>query len=179
MHVRLPASLSSYYTIHQPTPSILFRSHSSRSSISPGLYPRRSMLSYPIDNSIILHAKTASDVLAQSASHLWEQITSYRKTDFIFEEERWSRFFFRLSALLDPPPRSSSRSLVLRLLFFSFSFALYRVQWKTKIGAIKVERRNFLSKREIVRWLFCQFFDSQIQRKENYLNIFSTVVSIL
>jgi len=76
----------------------------------PGLYPRRSMLSYPTDNSIILHAKTAFDVLAQSASHLCEQITSYRKTDFIFEEERWSRFFFRLSVLLDFPPRSISRS---------------------------------------------------------------------
>lgn len=105
MHVRLPASLSSCYTIHQPVPDTLFWSLSS--SISPGLYPRRSMLSYSTDNSIILHAKTAFDVLAQSASHLCEQITSYRKTDFIFEEERWSRFFFsliratRLSSLFD------------------------------------------------------------------------------
>lgn len=110
-----------------PPPSTLFWSLSSRSSISPDLYPRRSMLSYPTDNSIILHAKTASDVLAQSASHLCEQITSYRKTDFIFEEERWSWFFFFI--LLDPP--LPARSLVLwsfLLYFFSFSFPLYHVQ---------------------------------------------------
>lgn len=53
----------------------------------------RSMPSSAADNSIILHAKTASDVLAQSASHLCEQITSYRKTDFIFEG-RCLRYFF-------------------------------------------------------------------------------------
>lgn len=113
-----------------PPPSTLFRALSSRSSIlplppRPGFY-RRSMLSYPTDNSIILHAKTASDVLAQSASHLCEQITSYRKTDFIFEE-RWLRFFsfppspyFFLFFLFFPHPRarystlprSVSRSLV-------------------------------------------------------------------
>lgn len=128
MHVRLPASLSSCYTIHQPIPDTLFWSLSS--SISPGLYPRRSMPSYPTDNSIILHAKTAFDVLAQSASHLCEQITSYRKTDFIFEEERWSRFFFffvypcystflPVRSLALSGPSSSS---------FSFNFALYNVQ---------------------------------------------------
>lgn len=147
MYVRLPCispvssfslSLSSYYSIYQPLsppppfyppPSTLFRALSSRSSIPPpprpGFY-RRSMLSYPTDNSIILHAKTASDVLAQSASHLCEQITSYRKTDFIFEE-RWLRFFsfppspyFFLFFLFFPHPRarystlprSVSRSLV-------------------------------------------------------------------
>lgn len=148
MYVRLPCispvssfslSLSSYYSIYQPLsppppfyppPSTLFRALSSRSSIlplppRPGFY-RRSMLSYPTDNSIILHAKTASDVLAQSASHLCEQITSYRKTDFIFEE-RWLRFFsfppspyFFLFFLFFPHPRarystlprSVSRSLV-------------------------------------------------------------------
>lgn len=69
---------------------------------------RRSMPSSAADNSIILHAKTASDVLAQSASHLCEQITSYRKTDFIFEG-RCLRYFF--------PAPSSSPPL---LLFPSF-----------------------------------------------------------
>lgn len=83
----------------------------------PPAATRRSMLSYPTDNSIILHAKTASDVLAQSASHLCEQITSYRKTDFIFEE-RWFRFFCS-PALLDPPP------LVLSLAFWSFSYFFF------------------------------------------------------
>lgn len=64
----------------------------------------RSMPSSAADNSIILHAKTASDVLAQSASHLCEQITSYRKTDFIFEG-RCLRYFFPAS----PPPSSLRR----------------------------------------------------------------------
>jgi len=72
-HPGHPLSVSFFAFVHFPR------------SLSPGA---RSMLSYPTDNSIILHAKTASDVLAQSASHLCEQITSYRKTDFIFEEER-------------------------------------------------------------------------------------------
>lgn len=53
----------------------------------------RSMPSSPTDNLIILHAKTAFDVLAQSASHLCEQISSYRETDFIFEG-RYSRYSF-------------------------------------------------------------------------------------
>jgi len=78
----------------------------------PPASTRRSMLSYPTDNSIILHAKTASDVLAQSASHLCEQITSYRKTDFIFEE-RWFRFFLLARATQPSSP-------VLSLAFFLF-----------------------------------------------------------
>lgn len=94
-----PLSVSFFAFVHFPRP----------------LSPARSMLSYPTDNSIILHAKTASDVLAQSASHLCEQITSYRKTDFIFEKERWSWFFF--SVLLDPPPRFIFLSLLLSLFF--------------------------------------------------------------
>lgn len=65
----------------------------------------RSMPSSAADNSIILHAKTASDVLAQSASHLCEQITSYRKTDFIFEG-RCLRYFFPAPS---PPPSSLPR----------------------------------------------------------------------
>lgn len=160
MHVHLPASLSSCHTIHRPTPghplpvSFFAFVHFPRS-----LSPARSMLSYPTDNSIILHAKTASDVLAQSASHLCEQITSYRKTDFIFEEERRSWFFFRLSVLLDPSPRSIFPPLVLPLFFLSVLLYTH-VQWGTKIGAIKVERRNSLSKRGNSRCLFCQFFDS-------------------
>lgn len=122
-------SLRHLPSIHLRAPSFgLFlrvRPSSPFPSPRPGFY-RRSMLSYPTDNSIILHAKTASDVLAQSASHLCEQITSYRKTDFIFEE-RWLRFFsfppspyFFLFFLFFPHPRarystlprSVSRSLV-------------------------------------------------------------------
>lgn len=74
----------------------------------------RSMPSSAADNSIILHAKTASDVLAQSASHLCEQITSYRKTDFIFEG-RCLRYFF------PAPLRPSSPTFIIPLLSFSFS----------------------------------------------------------
>ena len=65
----------------------------------------RSMPPSAADNSIILHAKTASDVLAQSASHLCEQITSYRKTDFIFEG-RYLRYFFLPHAPLCREPRT-------------------------------------------------------------------------
>lgn len=123
MHVRLPSAHLSPHAILSTdlflsllsfTPAgIPFRSLSSRSSISPGSYPARSMLFYPTDNSIILHAKTASDVLAQSASHLCEQITSYRKTDFIFKEERGGSDFFFLFFFFIHPRYST-------LLLFSF-----------------------------------------------------------
>lgn len=121
MHVRLscisPSStlVLRAILIRRKPPGTLFRSLSSRSSISSGSLTRRDQCStYPTDNSIILHAKTASDVLAQSASHLCEQITSYRKTDFIFDERRF-RFFFCSPAPSDPSPRSTS----LALRFFS------------------------------------------------------------
>ena len=91
MHARLPASLSSCYTFHQPTRASSFGLFLRVRPFPPvsSLGTINALLS-TTDNSIILHAKTASDVLAQSASHLCEQITSYRKTDFIFEKERWS-----------------------------------------------------------------------------------------
>lgn len=117
MHVRLSCLRLSFCVLFFPPLPPLHPGY--RLSVSffafvhfPPAFTRRSMLSYPIDNSIILHAKTASDVLAQSASHLCEQITSYRKTDFIFEK-RWFQFF---CSLLDPLPRSISRFLV--FLFF-------------------------------------------------------------
>lgn len=128
LHISL---LMLFYPPIFPSPSLfspsgtLFRSLSSRSSISPGLYPARSMLSYPTDNSIILHAKTASDVLAQSASHLCEQITSYRKTDFIFKEERGGSdffFFFFLFIHATRPTSSFSPSISRSLVFLYFFF---------------------------------------------------------
>lgn len=100
-HPEHPLSVSFFAFVHFPRP----------------LSPARSMLSYPTDNSIILHAKTASDVLAQSASHLCEQITSYRKTDFIFEEERGPDFFSLLRSIL-----FSVTSLVLQSLLLYFFF---------------------------------------------------------
>lgn len=124
-------------------PGTLFRSLSSRSSISSGLYPARSMLSYPTDNSIILHAKTASDVLAQSASHLCEQITSYRKTDFYFRRAavptfllaRAIRPFSLHSISLSPLP-----PILLYYSPFSLNVVPYRVQCtQDKIGTVKLE----------------------------------------
>lgn len=85
MHARLALSTHPIPP-HPPTPPSLAVSG------SPLPPESRSMPSSAADNSIILHAKTASDVLAQSASHLCEQITSYRKTDFIFEG-RYLRYF--------------------------------------------------------------------------------------
>lgn len=132
---------------------------------SPRSLYRRSMLSYPTDNSIILHAKTASDVLAQSASHLCEQITSYRKTDFIFEE-RWLRFFllfpfplFFLSllffwlirALLDPP-RIVSRFLVSSSIVFLL-VSLFIVQWRTQLARLRLNGA-VLSSNESARYHF-------------------------
>lgn len=81
----------------------------------------RSMPPSAADNSIILHAKTASDVLAQSASHLCEQITSYRKTDFIFEG-RYLRYFFPTPCpALSRTPYHRYRFYLSLLCFFRFA----------------------------------------------------------
>lgn len=143
--------LSSCYSIHRSFPPLPpFHPRGRPLSISffafvhfPRFYPARSMLSYPTDNSIILHAKTASDVLAQSASHLCEQITSYRKTDFIFKEERGGSDFFFLffysSALLDSPSSFSPPSLALWTFFIFLYFLVLPCTVEDKIGTIKVE----------------------------------------
>ena len=102
---------------HPPTPP----SPAVSSNRSPCLSPHlgsRSMPSSAADNSIILHAKTASDVLAQSASHLCEQITSYRKIDFIFEG-RYLRYFFPT-----PCPALSRTSYTVRAICLSVSLSL-------------------------------------------------------
>lgn len=131
-----PASLSAHYSIHLlPPPHSGYRLSVSFFALVRFPRPLLGDQCFPTDNSIILHAKTASDVLAQSASHLCEQITSYRKTDFIFEE-RWFRFFCS-PTLLDPStPRSISRFLL--FLFLSFSFALRRVQWRTRLARLRL-----------------------------------------
>lgn len=129
-HARLPAFLSPRATLsaNLPAPSehplpVSFSAFVHFPSLPASIHGAINALFYPTDNSIILHAKTASDVLAQSASHLCEQITSYRKTDFIFEEERWSRFFFappRYSIPLSLPPFHLSFSSSSPSIFFLF-----------------------------------------------------------
>lgn len=162
-HPRHPLLVSFFAFVHFP----------------PGLYPRRSMLSYPTDNSIILHAKTASDVLAQSASHLCEQITSYRKTDFIFEEERWSWFFFRLSMLLDPLPRSISRSLVLLPLFFLLVLLYTTYSRGQRLARLRLNDAILFLNARIAQYLFCQSFDSVAISKYREIQIIYVTPSFI
>lgn len=114
----------------------------------------RSMPSSAADNSIILHAKTASDVLAQSASHLCEQITSYRKTDFIFEG-RCLRYFF-------PAPLLSAERTVHPFYHFllpspflleivSFLFDRFRILWNRTRACLKKERKEIFSEVPLVK----------------------------
>lgn len=109
----------------------------------------RSMPSSAADNSIILHAKTASDVLAQSASHLCEQITSYRKTDFIFEG-RCLRYFFPAPLrplLLFPSFPSVSPLTKSRARFFFES-----VEESTRAYLIEMKKGDFLQRCKIYFW---------------------------
>lgn len=103
---------------HPPTPPSPAVSSNRLPCLSP--LGSRSMPSSAADNSIILHAKTASDVLAQSASHLCEQITSYRKIDFIFEGRYLRYFFLPPAPLCRESPIPSVPSLSLFLLSFHF-----------------------------------------------------------